>query len=219
MYRATCTSEKLKLSAHHLATRIGHFAHPAHIEWGWGDGSTMSMRSDTNRAITFYYKFNGKDVEPYSAQLMTTAQPLGGVRYWWQCPRCYRRVAHLYGGRLFLCRHCHKLTYAIVQERRDLLGTIDVRLRQLHRRLNGEGNFLHLPNKPKWMRWRTYSDLADEYQELFRLRDNVWIVEVCKALGGTYVAATWTSAVDLDEAARNLEKDYNHIRRKYRKHN
>lgn len=39
---------------------------------------------------------------------------LGGVRWWFHCPRCDRRSAKLYvprGGSFFACRICHNLTY------------------------------------------------------------------------------------------------------------
>lgn len=51
--------------------------------------------------------------------LDTVPQPFGGVRWWFQCPRCSRRVRALYlppGGRVFSCRTCHGLTYESVQK-------------------------------------------------------------------------------------------------------
>jgi len=44
----------------------------------------------------------------------TTVPHFGGVRYWFICPYCKRRVGTLYSPRLeryFKCRHCHNLTY------------------------------------------------------------------------------------------------------------
>jgi len=53
---------------------------------------------------------------PYDSRvdLVTTQCNLGGVRYWFSCPRCLRRVGGLYlapGKRHFMCRHCDNLTY------------------------------------------------------------------------------------------------------------
>lgn len=45
----------------------------------------------------------------------TTVLPLGGVRYWFACPRCHRRVGKLYDvsgpSCGWGCRRCHRLTY------------------------------------------------------------------------------------------------------------
>lgn len=46
--------------------------------------------------------------------LVTTPCSFGGVRYWFGCPGCGRRVGVLYmvpGGTRFYCRHCNNLTY------------------------------------------------------------------------------------------------------------
>jgi len=48
----------------------------------------------------------------------TTVPHFGGVRYWFVCPYCDRRVGTLYSPRFeryFKCRHCHNLTYKSVQ--------------------------------------------------------------------------------------------------------
>lgn len=45
----------------------------------------------------------------------TTVLPLGGLRYWFACPRCHRRVGKLYDvsgpSCGWGCRRCHRLTY------------------------------------------------------------------------------------------------------------
>ena len=46
--------------------------------------------------------------------LVTTPCNFGGVRYWFACPTCGRRVGGLYlapGSRRFMCRSCGNLTY------------------------------------------------------------------------------------------------------------
>lgn len=50
----------------------------------------------------------------YRVSLQTTPCNLGGVRYWFACPECRRRVGGLYlarGRRSFMCRSCANLTY------------------------------------------------------------------------------------------------------------
>ena len=46
---------------------------------------------------------------------------LGGRRAWFLCPAkgCGRRVAILFGGSIFACRHCHKLAYECQREPDD----------------------------------------------------------------------------------------------------
>src|SRR5687767_12247745 len=49
-------------------------------------------------------------------RLLRTAQPFGGERLWFACPRCSGRCAVLYGGRRFFCRHCVGVPYASQNE-------------------------------------------------------------------------------------------------------
>lgn len=85
----------------------------------------------------------------------------GGSRPWALCPRCDRRVAILYGGQRFYCRHCHKLAYASNRE-----SAADRGLRKaqnIRERLGGGASMaLPFPPKPKGMHWRTYYRLESE---------------------------------------------------------
>jgi len=50
--------------------------------------------------------------------LTTTRLVSGGLRWWFECPRCGRRMGRLYvppGERVFACRLCHNLTYLASQ--------------------------------------------------------------------------------------------------------
>lgn len=47
--------------------------------------------------------------EEYRVRIVRTACNLGGSRPWFGCRR---RVAILYGGGIFACRHSHQLAYA-----------------------------------------------------------------------------------------------------------
>ncbi len=55
----------------------------------------------------------------YPVRLVTTPCHYGGIRWWFECPGCRRRVGKLYippqGGR-FACRHCYDLSYTSAQE-------------------------------------------------------------------------------------------------------
>src|SRR5262249_4975743 len=93
--------------------------------------------------------------EQYPVDIEWTPCHFGGERAWFRCPAsgCGRRVAVLWGGGIFACRHCHNLAYESQNETahsRALGKAQDIR-----RKLGGDpcGDF---PPKPKGMHWRTY---------------------------------------------------------------
>jgi hypothetical protein len=89
-------------------------------------------------------------------------------------------VRILYGGKRFLCRHCHSLTYETAQKGGDLLTTIDNRLYLIRRRLQGKWSLLDGPgDKPKGMHWNTYFRLVREYLNLKRMRQYSLVAEIC----------------------------------------
>lgn len=91
----------------------------------------------------------------------------GGYRTWFLCPRCWRRVAVLYGaGKYFYCRNCYNLTYGSQQESRA--DRLMRKSRTIRKRLGGTSNMLEpFPEKPKNMHWETYNRLREhaEYYE------------------------------------------------------
>ncbi len=66
-----------------------------------------------------------------SVTICATKPNFGGLRWWFRCPACYRRVAHLHMPRwsrgasaFFLCRVCHDLSYESAQYHRSLTEAI-----------------------------------------------------------------------------------------------
>jgi hypothetical protein len=55
------------------------------------------------------------DTKDYFVPLEWMPCHLGGNRPWFGCPSCGRRVAKLYGGAVFACRHCWHLNYTSQQ--------------------------------------------------------------------------------------------------------
>ena len=98
---------------------------------------------------------------------------------------CGRRVAKLYaGGRLFACRHCYRLGYNVQR-----IGPMDQahhHLARLHRKLSADydGPEVPPPPKPKWMRWKTYSRIAQQIEEGQERLDIVFTVGVQHILAG-----------------------------------
>jgi hypothetical protein len=65
------------------------------------------------------------DGKPVSAEvhLLTSRPYFGGVRYWYQCPKCGRRAGKLYFAGNLACRRCHGLVYRL-QYRKDGLTAL-----------------------------------------------------------------------------------------------
>jgi hypothetical protein len=99
--------------------------------WGWSIGGQQraslyyatDLRDGVMPSVMLQYTVGrgeaARDLS-YRVELVTSALPWGGVRYWFVCPlsvngrACGRRVAKLYlppGGDYYGCRHCYDLTY------------------------------------------------------------------------------------------------------------
>lgn len=104
----------------------------------------------------------------------------GSERVYFLC-RCGKRVDILYlaRGRL-ACRKCHNLHYwctALGPVHRRTHGL--VKLRESLGQPPGRGLVCEFPDKPKWMRWRTYERLVREAAER---EDRHWSVPVPPSL-------------------------------------
>ncbi len=123
-----------------------------------------TLLTERESVILGFY-IDGKKVE-CPVKLERIRCNYGGERVWFTCPACFKRVAILYGGQMFACRHCHKLAYVTQQ-----LSRSDRLLRKAQKirlRLGGSANMLkEFPEKPKGMHRRTHSLLqrkaADAY--------------------------------------------------------
>jgi hypothetical protein len=142
--------------------------------WQWTrDGETaasIQMRAEQHCVILTYQRRSGggewKD-EQYAVRVVHTPCNLGGSRAWFICPAagCGRRVAILYGGSIFACRHCRQLAYA--SSREDVSDRAARRADRIRARLGWEPGILNgNGNKPKWMRWHTFEQLAAEHDAL-----------------------------------------------------
>jgi len=129
--------------------------------------ASIQVRVETDRLWLIYRHRSGggewKD-ENYPVRLDWTACNLGGQRPWFRCPArgCNRRVAILYGGGIFACRHCYRLAYPSQREASDdralrRADRIRARLGWVPGIVNG-GGF-----KPKGMHWCTFMRLFAEY--------------------------------------------------------
>lgn len=93
----------------------------------------------------------------------TTTQAGYGVREWYVCPHCMKRVAKLYIGKKDIgCRACWKLHYTSQSE--DRLGRMRMKMRRQRYAIWGNTeqtrNLANDPcsfPKPKGMRWDTFN--------------------------------------------------------------
>jgi hypothetical protein len=86
-------------------------------------GFHVRTESDTGFVSLVYQLGRGDALEwlAYDVELQTTRQHFGGLRWWFTCPMCGRRVGKLYlGGRFFGWRSCYGLTYRSCQEAHSL---------------------------------------------------------------------------------------------------
>ena len=111
--------------------------------------------------LNYKARTNGGDwqEQDYTVELEATKCNFGGLRYWFKCPKCNKRVCVLYAGTIFKCRTCHGLVHKSRNE-----STLDQAIRRLHKEkdklyanddisLYDSVKWLY---KPKWMRYKTF---------------------------------------------------------------
>ena len=132
---------------------------------------SIQVESQVGRVKLFYRSRDyGGEWRPheYPVDLDWTPCHLGGHRVWFRCPAsgCGRRVAKLYGGKIFACRYCHDLAYRSQREGAHdrsarCADCIREKLGWPEGILNGSGW-----GKPKGMHWTTYNRLCAEHDAL-----------------------------------------------------
>lgn len=128
-----------------------------------------------------YQKFGSdwQDME-YPIYFEKTNCNFGGQRIWFRCPAhgCGKRVAILYGGQIFACRHCHQLTYASTRESIDDRATR--KADRIREKLGWEPGILNANgSKPKGMHWKTYQRLITQHDAYV----DVSLVGIARRLG------------------------------------
>jgi len=148
--------------------RLGLLA-PGHAftcRWGRNGKTTASIqvRTETDQVtLTYRHKSRGHDWidENYPVSLSWSNCNYGGKRAWFLCPAagCGRRVAILYGGTIFACRHCLQLAYTSQRQRHyDQAAKQAEKIRE---RLGWKPGILNgVGQKPKGMHWHTFDQLT-----------------------------------------------------------
>jgi len=136
--------------------------------WQWlrnGEAvASIRVRTEPDRVILTYRHRSGNENwtdESYPVWLDWTPCTFGGKRPWFLCPAkgCGRRVAILYGGTIFICRHCNRLAYPSQREPADDRAVR--RADRIREKLGWEPGILNgIGLKPKGMHWRTFLCLS-----------------------------------------------------------
>ena len=184
-----CTDDMRSLDVRKI-NRGGLLTPGRRFSWQWTCNeevtATISLRVEADRVVLDYRNrnphHNGGEWEllKYAVLLDWTPCTLGGQRVWWRCPvvGCSRRVAMLFGGRVFACRQCNRLAYRSQREADDDLATR--RADKLRKRLGWEPGILNSNgDKPKGMHWRTYWRLYGQHN----VHVNAALAGMAKKLG------------------------------------
>ncbi len=168
-----CTDDMRPLDVRKI-NRAGLLTPGRYFNWQWTCNgevtATIGLRVEADRVFLQYqnqnHRYNGGEWEPmnYGVRLDWTACGFGGRRVWWLCPAlgCGRRVAVLYGGRVFACRQCNRLAYRCQRESDD--DRTSRRANTIRRRLGWQPGILNANGlKPKGMHWRTFERLQGEH--------------------------------------------------------
>ncbi len=160
------------------------------LSWAWSRNgettATINLTVGADRVTLDYrQRERGGEWRPmnYPVRLDWTGCNFGGRRVWWQCPvaGCGRRVAVLFGGTVFACRHCHHLAYRSQREAdHDRASRWVDKLRD---RLGWEPGIINgSGSKPKGMHWRTFERLKFEH-DAHVTQTLIWIATKFGLLG------------------------------------
>ena len=145
------------------------------FSWSWSRrgkqiGSIWIKVHPDHVVLDYKFQSHGKEWQPvnYPVYLSWSDCHLGGTRAWFLCPGrgCHRRVAILYGGSYFVCRHCHNLAYS--SQREPDYDRLARRADKIREKLGWEPGILNGRGwrKPKGMHQQTFARLLAEYDYL-----------------------------------------------------
>jgi len=128
--------------------------------------ASINVRTNSSSLTLNYRHRRAGDWEnkEYPVRLEWTNCAFGGRRAWFLFPAqgCGRRVAILYSGSVFACRHCYQLAYA---SQRENEGDRAIRRADSIREQLGWITGIANPNgdKPKGMHWVTFERLTAKH--------------------------------------------------------
>ncbi|MEB4591981.1 hypothetical protein VSS37_13390 [Candidatus Thiothrix sp. Deng01] len=126
---------------------------------------SLSRRSIKGLSSKIETALNGATDGMFEGLQVTATQcNYGGLRYWWQCPKCGRRVGVLYSLpwlKSWACRHCHGAVHESSQTgryKRELNKAMNLLFKYSRKPLAVllPFDFLDIDDKPPEMRWRAW---------------------------------------------------------------
>lgn len=124
------------------------------------------LRQDkkTVKALSVDYSYRGKQYQ-YDLPLTTTKPNYGGVRYWFKCINCSKRVSVLYCAGLYVCRCCIGAKYQT--QHLQPIDRLFKRVAAIRERLGWYGGIAYgKGKKPLKMHHRTFEQLVSEHDRL-----------------------------------------------------
>jgi hypothetical protein len=164
----------LKLDVRTLARR--KLLGGASFSWSWSNtvtGEKLGSIGLTTRpgGALLHFSSGGTPVSQ-DICIINTPCHFGGLRPWFQCPRCWRRVGVLFlRSSNFMCRHCGRVAYASQSE--DDMGRAWIKQHKLERRLDEDWQ------RPRGMHRATYERIIDKIMSCEEARD----AAMCVLLG------------------------------------
>lgn len=176
-----CTADMRTLDVRQMQ-RDGLLKPGQSFSWSWSrhgvTTATINVLAQSD-SVTLNYRQRDQGGEwqemHYPVRLTWTGCNYGGQRAWWHCPAvgCGRRVALLFGGAVFACRHCQRLAYKSQNETPG--DRAFRRANNLRDQLGWVKGVIHgAGDKPKGMHWQTYWRMRASHD-----------VHVMQALGGS----------------------------------
>ena len=142
------------------------------VSWNQGQTSLGSARVSISNPgqLCVQYKYRRSCESDWSAvcefiSIQLSACRYGGVRLWFICPKCGKRIANIYVDTVVSCRNCLGLRYQCEYE--DEMSRLQSKTRKIFDRI---GNACV---RPKGMHRKTYERLICEAIELQNQQDDL----------------------------------------------
>jgi hypothetical protein len=138
---------------------------------------------DGNRFFRAVYSTVGTDKHyDFKIPLCTTTPHYGGVRWWFNCPSCNKRVGKLYNTGIYACRTCVGMAYE--SQKLDEAYRKLYKAHAIYRELKGVSGWYGLdPIKPKGMHWKTYHQKLAKMHQLDTESEHLRVMECAGKLG------------------------------------
>jgi ribosomal protein L37AE/L43A len=118
----------------------------------------------------------------FKIPLCTTNPHYGGVRWWFNCPNCSKRVGKLYNSGIYACRTCVGMAYE--SQRLDEAYRKLYKAHAIYRELKGISGLYGIdPLKPKGMHWKTYQKKLNQMRQLDTESEHLRVMECAGKLG------------------------------------